>query len=148
MACIQRILVPVDFSDHSSKALDMAMGLAKTFGAEIRLIHCFQPFPSVYASNDWVVPGDFTQEARDAAVRRLEQRREKVAAEGIDVQATLSEYVPSSAIVEMAAATYADLIVMGTRGLTGIKHLVHGSVAEHTVRAAPCPVLTVKAPGG
>jgi nucleotide-binding universal stress UspA family protein len=54
---------------------------------------------------------------------------------------------PSEVIVTMAKQCAADLIVMGTRGLTGLKHVALGSVAERTIRAAPCPVLAVKADG-
>jgi nucleotide-binding universal stress UspA family protein len=56
----------------------------------------------------------------------------------------VSSEFPPQAIIEMAEDIGADLIVMGTRGLTGIKHVMLGSVVERTVRSAPCPVLTVK----
>ena len=56
----------------------------------------------------------------------------------------LVEFAPTDAIVETAKKTKADLIVMGTRGLTGLRHVLLGSVAERTLRLAPCPVLTVK----
>jgi nucleotide-binding universal stress UspA family protein len=51
---------------------------------------------------------------------------------------------PSVEIVELATEADIDLIIMGTRGLTGLRHAVMGSVAEHTVRRAPCAVMTVK----
>jgi nucleotide-binding universal stress UspA family protein len=73
------------------------------------------------------------------------ERQEKIEAAGVPAEASASSGFPPQAIVEMADDIGADLIVMGTRGLTGFKHLMLGSVAERTVRSAPCPVLTVKA---
>ena len=61
------------------------------------------------------------------------------------VEQTLTPMLPSEAISSAAQELGADLIVMGTRGLTGLKHVMLGSVAERTIRIAPCPVLTVKA---
>ncbi len=64
--------------------------------------------------------------------------------EGIQCESHLIAQTPSAAIVEAAEQIGADLIVMGTRGLSGLKHILLGSVAERTVRVAPCPVMTVK----
>jgi nucleotide-binding universal stress UspA family protein len=69
-----------------------------------------------------------------------------VSNEGIQSEAILSADSPSLAINLAAEEVEADLIVMGTRGLSGLKHAVLGSVAERVVRLAPCPVLTVKHP--
>jgi nucleotide-binding universal stress UspA family protein len=65
--------------------------------------------------------------------------------QGVQTEEHLSPLFPPEGIAESAAEVGADLIVMGTRGLTGFKHVLLGSVAERTVRTAPCPVLTVKA---
>jgi nucleotide-binding universal stress UspA family protein len=62
----------------------------------------------------------------------------------VRVTAHLREANPSDAILDVAREIDADLIVMGTRGLTGLKHVLLGSVAERTLRLAPCSVLTVK----
>ncbi len=78
-------------------------------------------------------------------MHQLRERQKKIEAEGVPAEASVSSEFPPQAIVEMAKDIGADLIVMGTRGLTGIKHVMLGSVAERTVRLAPCPVLTVKA---
>ena len=69
-----------------------------------------------------------------------------VSNEGIKSESILSADSPSLAISLAAEKIKADLIVMGTRGLSGLKHAVLGSVAERVVRLAPCPVLTVKHP--
>ena len=65
-------------------------------------------------------------------------------AEGIEVSNQVTPMSPGEAISGVAEDIGADLIVMGTRGLTGVKHVLLGSIAERTIRIAPCPVLTVK----
>ena len=146
---IRKILVPVDFSDHSARALDEAIGFAKIFKAEMHLLHCYQINPGAmapYAMAPYgiVIPESFEHDVRMAALQRLSEWRDKVKAEGITVQEHITAHFPSEEIAAMAEKLPADLIVMGTRGLTGFKHVLLGSVAERTIRIAPCPVLTVK----
>jgi universal stress protein A len=148
MKRIEKILVPVDFSEHSARALEMAIDLAKAFGAEIQLLHCYQVQPLSISPYGIVLPEGFDREVRQAAERRVDEWRGKVMLEGIEVGVRLSSRFPSLEISETASEVGADLIVMGTRGLSGIKHVLLGSVAERTLRLAPCPVLTVKASGG
>jgi nucleotide-binding universal stress UspA family protein len=139
-----KILVPIDFSSHSAKALELAMELAKIFGGRILLLHAYHLPPLVGMPDEIVIPPDFWTGVRDAAARKLDKSAQKVKAGGIPVESQLVEFAPADAIVETAKKTKADLIVMGTRGLTGLKHALLGSVAERTLRLAPCPVLTVK----
>jgi nucleotide-binding universal stress UspA family protein len=141
---IHKILVPVDFSDHSQRALDEAIGLAKTFDAELHLLHCYQIHPAAIAPYGIVIPETFEHDIRMAALQRLSEWRDKVSAQGIRVQEHITAHFPSDEIAAMAEKLGVDLIVMGTRGLTGFKHVLLGSVAERTIRLAPCPVLTVK----
>ena len=141
---IEKILVPVDFSEHSARALEMAIDLAKAFGARIDLLHCYQIQPLSISPYGIVLPEDFDREVREGAERRVDEWRGKVMLEGVEVGVRLSSRFPSLEISETASEIGADLIVMGTRGLTGIKHALLGSVAERTLRLAPCPVLTVR----
>lgn len=145
MSRIEKILVPVDFSEHSAKALEMAIDLAKALGASIQLLHCYQIQPAGVSPYGIVLPESFDRDLREAAGRQLGEWRDKVVAQGVEAEATLSSMFPSLAISETASEVGSDLIVMGTRGLSGIKHVLLGSVAERTLRVAPCPVLTVKA---
>jgi nucleotide-binding universal stress UspA family protein len=80
----------------------------------------------------------------------LAEWEEKAISQGIRANSLLSSDSPGTMVSITAEEIGADLIVMGTRGLAGVKHVLLGSVAERTLRAAPCPVLTVKtpAPGG
>jgi len=141
---IHKILVPVDFSDHSRRALDEAIGLAEVFGAELHLLHCYQIHPASIAPYGIVVPESLDHDVRMAALRRLSEWRENASARGIRVQEHITANFPADEIAAMAEKLGADLILMGTRGLTGLKHVLLGSVAERTIRAAPCPVMTVK----
>lgn len=144
MSFFDTLLVPIDFSSHSTKALDYAIALVKTFGGSIHLLHAYRlPFyiPTLNYPN---LGRDFWSAVRDSAGRKLEEGLQKIAAAGIEEGVDLSEMPPAQAITETAERIGADLIVMGTRGLTGLKHVLLGSVAERTIRMAPCPVMTVK----
>ena len=142
-----KILVPVDFSEHAQRALDVAIELAQKFGAELHLLHCYQIHPALVSPYGIAVPETFENEIRTAAVQRLSEWRAKAAARGISVREHLSAHSPSEEIAAMAEQLGTDLIVMGTRGLTGFQQVLLGSVAERTIQRAPCPVLTVKKSG-
>jgi nucleotide-binding universal stress UspA family protein len=142
---IHKILVPIDFSEHSQRALDEAIGLAKVFRAEIHLLHCY-PLDLVAIAKAYGVttPEDYAFQLHEAAVQRVSEWRAKVRARKILAEQHVTAQPPFSEIPALAEKIGADLIVMGTRGLGGLKHLLLGSVAERTIRSAPCPVLTVK----
>lgn len=143
---LRKILVPIDFSDHAAKALEAAMDLARRFdGATIHLLHCYPINVGGVSPYGIVIPESFDRECREAAAQQLDQWAEKAKAEGLSVECTVTSRFPSEAIALHAEDISADLIVMGTRGLTGLKHVLLGSVAERTLRIAPCPVLTIKA---
>jgi nucleotide-binding universal stress UspA family protein len=141
----KKILVPVDFSGHSAKALECAMDLARQLEGRLYLLHSYPVNIRRIAAYGMVVPEDFERECREAATQHLHKWVEKVSAEGIAVEAIVTPVFASEAVVEQAEQIGADLIVMGTRGLTGISHVLLGSVAERTIRHAPCPVMTVRA---
>ena len=139
------LLTAVDFSAASDAALDVAVALARSFGASLHVVHSFElPIPAV-SPYEVAIPDAYLEEARGAAARRLSEAVARARAQGVEAQSHLAEGSPSSAIVRTAEELGADLVVMGTHGHTGLKHLVLGSVAERTLRHAPCSVLTVKA---
>jgi nucleotide-binding universal stress UspA family protein len=144
---IQTILVPIDFSDHCRAALDAAIDLAKEFDAQIHLLHCYQPYPTAVAPYGVVLPAQVETQMRAAAETQLGEWADKSRAAGIDVKVCVRAAFPCETIVSYAEEIGADLIAMGTRGLTGLKHALIGSTTERAVRMAPCPVLTVKAGG-
>lgn len=145
MRSIHKILVPTDFSPTARHALDEAVALANAFGASITLLHVYglpPPMPSAeYAyTPDLVATLDKTArlnlaDERDALFARVAD------APPIAVKAVLG--FPAAEIIAEAEREHADLVVMGTHGRTGFRHLVLGSVAEHVVRQATVPVLTL-----
>jgi nucleotide-binding universal stress UspA family protein len=134
-----RLLVPTDFSEHAGWAVDQAIELARRSGARIDLLHTYR-IPSPY---DVVLPDDVAVAVRDAAARRLLGVFERIQKRGVDVEMHLKEQPLPEAVVSLAAEFDSDCVVIGTRGLTGLKHVLLGSNAERTLRVAPCPVLTV-----
>jgi nucleotide-binding universal stress UspA family protein len=139
-----RILVPTDFSAPSDAALEAAIGLASPLGARIDLLHAYGVPSHLIRHYDVTLPDPVASSIRDAAARRLLERLERLQARGVTGDMQLSEEAPESAIPAHAAQLGADWIVMGTRGLSGLKHVLMGSTAERVLRAAPCPVMTVK----
>ena len=145
MTAFKRILVPHDFSDDAAAALDWAIELAGQLGAELHLLHAYRLPLEMFSPYGVPMPASVMPEIREAARRSLEELKARVEAAGLTGQIHLREGPPADAIVEAARELSADLIVMGTRGRTGLAHVVLGSVAQRTVRSAPCPVLTLKA---
>ena len=147
MSRIQTILVPVDFSEHSNYALEYAIDLAKSMGAKIHLIHAYGlPTQFVGPYDVTPLPTEFFQQVRDSSAARLEEAKGKVSAEGVPCDSTLADGAPAEAITDAAERVGADMIVIGTRGHTGLKHVLLGSVAERVVRTAACPVLATRRP--
>ena len=147
MTQIRTILIPIDFSADSAKALEEGIGFAKAFGAKLHLLHCYQINVGGVSPYGLVLSEDLDREVRETAERGLDEWRGRVAAGGVEIETAVTPHFPSEAISKTAGEIGADLIVMGTRGLTGLKHVLLGSVAERTIRIAPCPVLTVKSSG-
>jgi len=144
MSGFRKILVPIDFSDHASAALDLAIDLASTAGATLHLLHCYPIDPGAISPYGLVLPEGFDRDVREAASRELARWADKADAAKVPVEQHLSSMFPAEVIVQTADEIGADLIVMGTRGLSGLKHVLLGSIAERVLRLAHCPVLTVK----
>jgi nucleotide-binding universal stress UspA family protein len=138
------ILVPHDFSAHSDTALRRAVNLAKTTKGRIHLLHAYAWPVRGVMPYDMAVPAGVWDAIRQGTLEKLEELRADLEKQGVEATAEVNSHLPVEAITSTATKLPADLIVMGTRGLTGFKHVVLGSVAERTVRLASCPVLTVK----
>ena len=141
---VRVILIPIDFSPHSDAALDRAVDFAKAFGAKIHLLHSYAVPVQGVMPYDFAVPDGVWDGIRKVAEDKLEEFRQNVASEGLEASSEVSPVMPSEAILAVSREIGADLIVMGTHGHTGLKHALLGSVAERTIRLAPCSVLTVK----
>ena len=143
---IKRILVPVDFSASSRRALDYAHGLALRFDAALHLVHvCEVPSMMTPAMDAYAIAyTDWSQRLGEEAEKELI----KITAALGDVKVTTEVLFggPAPAIVTAAGTNNADLVVMGTHGHGAVMHMLMGNVAERVVRTAPCPVLTVREP--
>ncbi len=146
MKRIQRILVPTDFSTHAARAAEFAIELSKEFGASIHLLHCYPVNVGAASLYGMTFPVELEASIRKVAQKQLGDWREKVAGEGVEAELSLSPQSPAQGILALAEEIGADLIVMGTRGRSGLKHLLLGSVAERVVREASCPVVTLRSP--
>jgi nucleotide-binding universal stress UspA family protein len=139
---IKNVLAPIDFSERSFEALEIARGVAKRFGAELHLAHIYEPdFPmtTVMAMPLALPPVQVGPGVR----RHLRDAAKKFGLELVPGNYHAVEGRPADEICELARRHAIDLIVVSTRGNTGLKHLVLGSTAERIVRYSPCPVLVV-----
>jgi len=140
----KRILCPVDFSPPSRSAMAVAAGLAARFGAELTLFHAY-PLPGYTLPEGTILPSpkmlqDLAGQT-DAILEEWKGEAAKLGAAGVRTAKSVGE--PAAEIVDFAASGSFDLVVIGTRGRTGLRHALLGSVAERVVRRAACPVLTV-----
>jgi nucleotide-binding universal stress UspA family protein len=143
---IDRILVPVDFSAHSEKALRYATTIAKRFSARVELLHVVEdPFVTGAWSAEAFVPNipELLNDLIKAAKERIHEFKKHLAEHGFVAETTVVTGQPASTIVEYAKAGNFDMIVIGTHGRTGLAHAFLGSVAERVVQKAHCAVLTV-----
>lgn len=135
-----RILCPVDFSDASTHAIDLAVVVAGWYRSQITALHVLTPLSLAAAGF-----ATATEEENEIDRLRLLTSEEfaTATAHGIGVDVVIEAGQPAASIVERAAKLQAGLIVMGTHGTGGFQHLLLGSVTEKVLRKARCPVLTV-----
>ena len=143
---VRRILVPLDFSEHAGLILNWAIHLAGEHRSRILLLHVYHLPVEFQQLEGAYLPADFWTNVKNEAETQLARHADQVREAGIEVEALVREGYPATVILEEAETLEADLIVIGTHGHTGLKHLLLGSIAERVVQRAPCPVLTVKSP--
>jgi nucleotide-binding universal stress UspA family protein len=149
MIALKKILVATDFNEPSVAALNYGRELARSFGAKLVVLHVVDDtLVGAVAPNGFVFPDASLQQTMEGeAQRRMDdlvsaEDRRLLGALGVVVTANS----PAMAVVQYAKDSDVNLIVIGTHGRGAIAHLLLGSVAEHIVRIAPCPVLTVRHP--
>jgi universal stress protein A len=141
---LRTILVPVDFSGHTAKALAYAHAFQDQFGARLVLVHVVEP--TVVPDNFGIIPPAY-EEMNGLLRQTAEERLGALAGDsgkGGRVAAVVCVGRASWEIVRLAREHGADLIILATHGHSGLKHVLLGSTAEYVVRHAPCPVLTVR----
>ena len=142
---LRRILHATDFSAASRPAFRMALGLARSARATLLLLHVLTP-PSPFAPPGGKIPSSYLvliDAARRDARRRLAKLLEHARAAGVRARARLVAGGPAAEILKVGRGWRPDLIVIGTHGRGGVRRFLMGSVAEHVVRRASRPVLTI-----
>ncbi|HKJ23344.1 MAG TPA: universal stress protein [Myxococcota bacterium] len=142
----KRILVAVDFSDHADRAVEAAAELAARFDAAIDVVHALE-LPQSVVPYAWSASFgiELDERIRQSADEQMSAIEARLVARGVSPTLHVRAGRPAEVIPAAADELASDLIVMGTRGNTGIQHLLLGSVAERTLRHASCSVLVVTA---
>jgi nucleotide-binding universal stress UspA family protein len=140
------ILVPVDFSKGSDRAVAQAEQLAQALHAQIELFHAYQLPVFALPDSTVTVSPTYVSDLTDRAQRELNRHRDALLGRGVQASARLLEGNPADAIVEHAQQIGAAMIVLGTHGRSGFRRFLLGSTAERVVRMSTVPVLTVHLP--
>lgn len=139
---IRTIFCATDFSDTSALAVRHATALARRHGADLVLAHVIEPLPVDPYPLPMALP-EGEAELRERAVAKLSELAASLRDGGLAVDVEHAVGPPGPRLVELIEKTAPQLVVIGTRGQTGLQHLLLGSTAEHVVRRAPAPVLTI-----
>lgn len=130
-----RILVPLDFSGKSRQALRYAIPLAQKFSARIHLVHVL---PTSKATKDELI------RLRLTALKRLGEMSEQFLPPRVRAENAVLEGKPADEILSLAKKNNIDLIVLTTKGSSGLKRALVGSTAEQIMRQAACPVMSLR----
>jgi nucleotide-binding universal stress UspA family protein len=152
----QKILVPIDGSDHSLKALDAAVQIAKQFDGKITLMHVYSvvitpvvtPEPSTLTSGVPILTSmevsKLADAARQAGNRVLSDGKDRAKSEGVEAETILAEGHAVQEIIRTSKEGGFDLIVIGARGVSHLREILLGSVSDAIMHHVTCPVLVVK----
>ncbi len=146
---MKNIVVAVDFSNATPGILEMAVGLAKSFGAGLTLLHVVEPEPSYtaygFTPDEFPAMNAFHEEAKRRAAEKLEELLTTVKADVSNATSHMTEGSPLHALLAHVKDSGADFVVIGSHGHGVIASLLLGSVAEGMVRKATVPTLVVPA---
>lgn len=146
---VRSILVAVDLSEHSLRALDVARALAQHLDARLTVLNAFEPPDFAYPAGGGMIPGPsyVIDEVRDAARQGFEQTMAEQSFEGLEPDLVFVEGRPVEAILGQVADGGHDLVVLGSHGRTGLSSVVLGNVAYGVMREASVPTLALRHPG-
>jgi len=147
----KKILLCTDFSENSAPARQYALEFAAAAGASLAILHVVNSSRLGYPAFETVTPFDLSEliKSIEGAVDKAFDELVKECSKVVSEVTTYSRIgVPAVEIVRLADEEQMDLIVMGTHGWTGFRHLILGSTAANVVRTAACPVLTVRPSDG
>lgn len=141
---INHILVPIDFSSDAGDAVDMAISLSKELGSRITLLHVIHEVYVGVGEMAAALPPSYIEDIEAEVEREVQTYLNKVVEAGLQGDYIVVHGVPFQCILDTAEDQNIDLIVMGTHGRTGLKHVLLGSVAEKVIRMATCPVMVTR----
>lgn len=144
---INKILVPIDFSDYSKSALKYSITFAKQFNAELILIYVVEPviYPPDFSMGQIAIPSVNTEWDERAREELNKLAKNEIPAD-LKSKTVIKTGKPFVEIIDTASEEDVDIIIIATHGHSGVEHILFGSTAEKVVRKAPCPVLTLREP--
>ena len=143
----KRIIVPIDFSDCSRKALEYAIATAGAHKSRLTILHVYEESfiePYVNAANSEEEAGEIMKEIERVNETKYDEFLKTIDLRGVEYDKLLIKGIPETEIVETATEQQADLVVMGTHGRAGLKHILIGSTAEEVVRTVHCDIIILK----
>lgn len=141
---IKNILCPIDFSESSQPALKYAVAIARRFGAKVCILYVSDVDDFNYDDQTLVEDEEFNEaKAKEKKTKLINSIPEDIRNQ-IEIETKILTGVPYEEIVDFSIESGVDLIVMGTHGRTGLKHVIMGSISEKVVGKSPCPVLLIK----
>jgi nucleotide-binding universal stress UspA family protein len=146
---IETILVPIDFSDHSKKALSFAIQIAARYEARLQLLHTIEEpnLPYFYAPIGGLSVAKHLEELEARSNEAIDQLMDEMDGPVVAYDKFVTSGRPAAEIIRHAEQNNSDMIVISTHGLTGLERMLLGSTASEVLRHAECPVLTVKSFG-
>jgi nucleotide-binding universal stress UspA family protein len=139
---ISKLLVAIDGSDPSMDAADYAISISKQYNAELYALHVIRADVDLFGPHE---TSEYMTRMRNEGEKYLDRVRFKANENNIKIKTEIISFINiAGAIVDYAEENNIDLIVIGTRGRSGFKKLLLGSVASHVVTYAHCPVLVIK----
>lgn len=146
MTLIHKLLLATDFSEWAQRAEEYACSLAALWHAHLTVMTVLEFPPGM--NPDYPVNKNYLTERTAQATEQFEEFKRRASKRGIVVATHLATGMPSEEVTAAARAEGADLLVVGTKGKSGLAHVLLGSTAERVIRTAPCPVLAVHMPSG
>jgi len=140
---LTKILVPVDGSENSLRALDQAIFIAKSTGAQITAIHVIERPPTIYVESQKLLD-DLLSNYRKESTKILDGCKEMARKSGIALETVIAEGDAASSIAGYAEQGGFDLVILGSRGLGKLKEMMMGSTSSKVLHQAKCSVMVVK----
>jgi nucleotide-binding universal stress UspA family protein len=138
-----KILVPVDGSDISYRALDSALFLSERLGSKITAIHVIEKVPTVYIQSQKILD-EILETHKNESQKILDECSSIATKKGIAINTTLLEGNPASTILEFCQMEKYEVIIIGSRGMGHFKELILGSVSSKILHHSLCPVLLIR----